>query len=153
MTSINSNKPEILSKLGVGSGLDTTALVDSLVQAETAGTRESLEIAEEKYNTQISAFSEIKANLQVFKDNLNLIQNNSNLGYQGSSSDTTVATFTADGSAASQSINSSLINFTFFNNFFDPFKTFNSLPCVSIFNKSIFIFFLKISSKDIQLTE
>ena len=70
MTSINSNKPEILSKLGVGSGLDTTALVDSLVQAETAGTRESLDIAEEKYNTQISAFSEIKANLQVFKDNL-----------------------------------------------------------------------------------
>ena len=108
MTSINNNKPEILSKLGVGSGLDTTALVDSLVQAETAGTRESLEIAEEKFNTQISAFSEIKANLQVFKDNLNLIQNNSNLGYQGSSSDTTVATFTADGSAASQSINSSL---------------------------------------------
>ena len=40
MTSINNNKPEILSKLGVGSGLDTTALVDSLVQAETAGTRE-----------------------------------------------------------------------------------------------------------------
>ena len=28
MTSINNNKPEILSKLGVGSGLDTTALVD-----------------------------------------------------------------------------------------------------------------------------
>ena len=108
MTSINSNKPEILSKLGVGSGLDTTALVDSLVQAETAGTRESLDIAEEKYNTQISAFSEIKANLQVFKDNLELIQNNSNLGYQGSSSDTTVATFTANGNSASQSINSSL---------------------------------------------
>ena len=108
MTSINNNKPEILSKLGVGSGLDTTALVDSLVEAETAGTRESLVIAEEKYNTQISAFSEIKANLQVFKDNLDLIQNNSSLGYQGSSSDTTVATFTANGSAASQSINSSL---------------------------------------------
>ena len=46
MTSI---KPEILSKLGVGSGLDTTALVDSLVEAETAGSRESLEIAEKKY--------------------------------------------------------------------------------------------------------
>lgn len=105
MTSI---KPEILSKLGVGSGLDTTALVDSLVEAETAGSRESLEIAEKKYNTEISAFSEIKANLQVFKDNLEIIQTGNNLGYEGSSSDTTVATFTANGSSASQSINSSL---------------------------------------------
>ena len=32
MTSVN-NRPEILSKLGVGSGLDTSALIESLVEA------------------------------------------------------------------------------------------------------------------------
>ena len=105
MTSI---KPEILSKLGVGSGLDTTALVDSLVAAETAGTKESLEIQEKKFNTEISAFSEIKQNLQIFKDNLEVIQTGNNLGYQGYSSDTTIATFSANGNSASQTLNSSL---------------------------------------------
>ena len=41
MTSVN-NRPEILSKLGVGSGLDTSALIESLVEAEIAGPKEQL---------------------------------------------------------------------------------------------------------------
>mgnify|MGYP007000449928 len=36
MTSVN-NRPEILTKLGVGSGLDTTSLIEALVNAETEG--------------------------------------------------------------------------------------------------------------------
>ena len=42
MTSIDS-KPEILSHLGVGSGINTTALIESLVNAETAGIAEDIE--------------------------------------------------------------------------------------------------------------
>ena len=42
MTSVN-NRPEILSKLGVGSGLDTSALIETLVEAEIAGPKEQLE--------------------------------------------------------------------------------------------------------------
>ena len=38
MTSVN-NRPEILTKLGVGSGLDTTALIEALVNAETKASK------------------------------------------------------------------------------------------------------------------
>ncbi len=108
MTSVANNKPEILTKLGVGSGIDTTALIDALVKAETDGTKEQLENKEADYKAQISAFSQIKSNLKVFNDNLELIQKNNSLGYQGSTSDKTVATFSANGNSAAQSVNSSL---------------------------------------------
>ena len=107
MTSVN-NRPEILTKLGVGSGLDTTSLIEALVNAETEGVKESLDNKETEYKAQISAFSTIKNNLKVFNDNLEIIQKNNSLGYAGSSSDKTVATFTVNGNQASQSVNSSL---------------------------------------------
>ncbi len=107
MTSVN-NRPEILTKLGVGSGLDTTALIEALVNAETEGVKETLDNKENEYKAQISAFSQIKNNLKVFNDNLQIIQDNNSLGYAGSSSDKTVATFTVNGNQASQAVNSSL---------------------------------------------
>ena len=107
MTSVN-NRPEILTKLGVGAGLDTTALIEALVNAETQGVKETLDNKETEYKAQISAFSQIKNNLKVFNDNLELIQQNNSLGYQGSTSDKTVATFTTNGNTAAQAVNSSL---------------------------------------------
>ena len=108
MSSVDNSKPEILSHLGVGSGINTTALIDSLVKAETAGVQEDIENKTEKFEAEISAFSNIKSNLKVFTENLRVLQNSSNLGYVGSSSDTTVATFEASGTHASQTISSSL---------------------------------------------
>ncbi len=105
MTSV---KPEILSHLGIGSGMDTTAIVDAIVDAEVAGTKESLEKEVKEHETDISAFSKIRANLKTFSTNLKMIQDSGDMGYQGSSSDKTVATFEANGNLASQSINSSL---------------------------------------------
>ena len=107
MTSVN-NRPEILTKLGVGSGLDTTALIEALVNAETEGVKESLDNKESEYKAQISAFSQIKNNLKTFNENLEIIQSNNSLGYAGSTSDKTVATFTVNGNQASQEVNSSL---------------------------------------------
>ncbi len=107
MTSVN-NRPEILTKLGVGSGIDTTALIEALVNSETSGTQEQLDNKEKQYKAEISAFSQIKSNLKVFNDNLEIIQKNNSLGYQGTTSDKTVATFTANGNQAAQSVNSSL---------------------------------------------
>ena len=72
MSSVN-DKPEILSHLGVGSGIDTTALIDSLVQAEVAGSQEDLVNKQEKFEAEISAFSTIKNNLKVFSENLRLL--------------------------------------------------------------------------------
>ena len=61
MTSVDS-KPEILSHLGVGSGINTTALIESLVNAETAGIAEDIEQKNEKFEAEISAFSTLKNN-------------------------------------------------------------------------------------------
>ena len=107
MSSVD-NKPEILSHLGVGSGINTTALIDSLVEADTAGVQEDIINKTEKFEAEISAFSTIKNNIKVFAENLRLLQNSEDLGYVGSSSDTTIATFAANGNTASQSINSQL---------------------------------------------
>ena len=55
MTSVN-NRPEILTKLGVGSGLDTTALIEALVNAETEGVKESLDNKESEYKDTDNIF-------------------------------------------------------------------------------------------------
>ena len=107
MSSVD-NKPEILSHLGVGSGINTTALIDSLVDADTAGVKEDIINKTERFEAEISAFSTIKNNIKVFTENLRLLQNSDDLGYIGSSSDTTIATFAANGNTASQTINSQL---------------------------------------------
>ncbi len=107
MTSVNKN-PEILTNLGIGSGINTTKLIEALVNSEVEGPKAQLENKEEKFKATISAFATVKNNLKVFNENLELIQSNNALGYQGSSSDNTVATFTANGNASASAINSSL---------------------------------------------
>ena len=107
MTSVNKN-PEILTNLGIGSGINTTKLIEALVNSEVEGPKAQLENREEKVKATISAFATVKNNLKVFNENLELIQSNNALGYQGSSSDNTVATFTANGNASASAINSSL---------------------------------------------
>ena len=101
-------KTEILSKIGVGSGLDTTALIEALVEADTVASKENLDNLEERSKNQISAFSVLKSNLQDFKDIINQIQSQQQYGFVGESSDATVATLTASGSKAGAQINSSL---------------------------------------------
>ena len=56
MTSVNKN-PEILTNLGIGSGINTTKLIESLVNAETEGPQAALENKEEEYKATISAFA------------------------------------------------------------------------------------------------
>ena len=56
-------KTEILSKIGVGSGIDTTELIKALVDADTAATKENLDKLEEKTNNKISTFSLLKLSL------------------------------------------------------------------------------------------
>ena len=101
-------KTEILSKIGVGSGLDTTALIDALVEADTAAAKENLNKIEDGAKDKISAFSVLKSNLKDFKDIINDIQSQQNYGFKGESSDTTTATLTASGTKAGATINSSL---------------------------------------------
>ena len=101
-------KAEILSKIGVGSGLDTNALIEALVEADTVASKENLDKLEETAKAKISAFSVLKSNLKDFKDIVNQIQSQQEYGFIGKSSDTTVATLTASGSKAGSTIDSSL---------------------------------------------
>lgn len=101
-------KTEILSKIGVGSGLNTTELIDALVEADTAASKENLNNLEDTAKAKISAFSVLKSNLKDFKDIVDQIQSQQQYGFTGQSSDSTVATLTASGSKAGSTINSSL---------------------------------------------
>ena len=101
-------KTEILSKLNVGSGIDTTELIKALVDADTAPQKENLDNLEEKTKDKISTFGILKSNLLDFKNILKDIESQQEYGFVGNSSDTTVATLTASGSKAGSDINSSL---------------------------------------------
>ena len=101
-------KTEILSKIGVGSGLNTTELIQALVEADTVAASENLNNLEENAKAKISAFSILKSNLKDFKDIVNEIQSQQQYGFIGQTSDATVATLTASGSKAGSTINSSL---------------------------------------------
>ena len=101
-------KTEILSKIGVGSGLDTSALIEALVEADTVAQKENLDKLEENAKSKISAFSVLKSNLKDFKDIVSQIQSQQQYGFVGQTSDATVATLTASGSKAGSTINSSL---------------------------------------------
>ena len=101
-------KTEILSKIGVGSGINTNELITALVEADSAAQKESLDSLEEKTQGQISAFGILKSNLKDFRDISEQIQSNQQFGFEGKTSDATVATLTASGSKAGSTINSSL---------------------------------------------
>ena len=99
---------DILSKIGVGSGLDTTALIQALVDADSAPQKESLDRDEENTEAKISALGMLKSNLQSFNNILENIKSSDSTGFKGFSSSTTKATLTADGSEAGATIDSSL---------------------------------------------
>lgn len=101
-------KTEILSNLGIGSGINTTELIKALVDADTAPQKENLDNLEEKTKDKISTFGILKSNLLDFKNILKDIESQQEYGFVGNSSDTTVATLTASGSKAGSDINSSL---------------------------------------------
>ena len=101
-------KTEILSNLGIGSGINTTELIKALVDADTAPQKENLDNLEEKTKDKISTFGILKSNLLDFKNILKDIESQQEYGFVGNSSDVTVATLTASGSKAGSDINSSL---------------------------------------------
>ena len=101
-------KTEILSNLGVGSGINTTELIKALVDADTASQKENLDKLEETSKAKISTFSILKSNLNDFKDIVLDIQSQQEFGYVGKTSDATIASLTASGSEAASTIDSSL---------------------------------------------
>ncbi len=102
-------RTEILSTIGVGSGINTTKLIDALIEADTAAERESIESGEEQNKAKISALSTVKSYLNEFNSIIDNFRSASGSGFVGSSSNTTIATFTANNKTAASETQSSLI--------------------------------------------
>ncbi len=99
---------EILSKIGVGSGMNTTEIIEALVESDSAASKQNLDKLEEESKAKISALATLKSNLKDFKDIIKNIQSNQEYGFKGVTSDATTATLTASGSKAGANVNSSL---------------------------------------------
>ena len=99
---------DIISKLGVGSGLDTTAIIQALTDADTKPQKDNIEKTKKSTKAKISAFAKVKSDLKDFQNILKQFKSAETSGFVGNSSDKTVATFTASGTDASSAVNSAL---------------------------------------------
>ncbi len=83
-----------ISSLGIGSGLDLSGIVDSLVEAERAPTESRLNSQEESISTKLSAFGALKSSLSLFQGSLtNLSSNTFNSNSATVSDESVLSTF------------------------------------------------------------
>ncbi|MBV69504.1 MAG: hypothetical protein CMJ08_06860 [Pelagibacterales bacterium] len=101
--------PEILSKLNIGSGMNNSEIIAALVNAEKAPALDRIERNEEQAQNKISAYSILKSEIKGFRESVRTIKDSNAASHVGSSSNTTVATFTTSGTTGSDEIDSSLV--------------------------------------------
>ena len=101
--------PEILSKIGIGSGLNNSEIISAIVDAETVAEKEKITRDEADYSNKISAFGLVKSELKTFQLATQSLQDLSPSTHLGSSSSTSTATFTNTGVTDNDDINSSLV--------------------------------------------
>lgn len=83
---------DIPAKMGSGSGIETGALVEQLVQAERAPTEQRLARREERLQEEISALGQVRGMLSEFQDNVRGLNDpGSYSGIEASSRNTEVA--------------------------------------------------------------
>ena len=104
-----STPTDILSKLNVGSGMNTADIVTSLVDSERLPQLERIEKYENQTENRISAYGILKNDIKDFRDTIRTIKNTNAASHIGSSSNTTIATFTTTGSTGTENIDSSLV--------------------------------------------
>ena len=104
-----STPTDILSKLNVGSGMNTADIVSSLVDSERLPQLERIEKYENQTENRISAYGILKNDIKDFRDTIRTIKNTNAASHIGSSSNTTIATFTTTGSTGTENIDSSLV--------------------------------------------
>ena len=88
-----------------GSGLNTTQIVESLVQAETAPTRDVINKNIEEKNTQISSLAEAVSSLNTFKNSIADLADTSKFG---TSSTNAAATLSIDNLSKAKAFNSDI---------------------------------------------
>ncbi len=100
---------EILSKIGIGSGLNNSEIISAIVDAETVAEKEKISEDKASFENKISAFGILKSDLKAFQQLTQSLQQSSPSTHVGSSSSTTTATFTNTGTTDNDDINSSLV--------------------------------------------
>jgi len=89
---------------GIGSNIDTQAIVTSLVNAEKVPKQTQINTASQKATTTLSSIGKIQAALDAFRGALDTMTTSSSFtGLSGSSSDEKVATMTASNTASNGS--------------------------------------------------
>ncbi len=100
---------EVLSKIGIGSGLNNSEIIKAIVDAETVADKEKIEADQAEYENKISAFGIVKNELKDFRLICQALQDVGPSTHTGSSSNTTTATFTNTGTTNNDDINASLV--------------------------------------------
>ena len=106
-TTTKATTPNLANALGAGSGVDTTALVNSLVEAQFASKNARLTKQAETLTAQISAVSELKSGITGFATALTALADTGGLTTQLSSSGPAVKVSAASGAKVS-SLNASV---------------------------------------------
>jgi len=93
-----------VSSTGLGSGIDINSLVSGLIQAESAPTTARLDNKEASLQAELSAVGLLKSALSEFQDSLSALTTAETLiTRSASSSDSSIAAFSADNDAATGS--------------------------------------------------
>lgn len=106
-TTTKATTPNLATALGAGSGVDTTALVKSLVEAQFANKNARLTRQAETLTAQVSAVSELKSGINEFASALTTLAESGGLSTQLSSSGAAVKVSAASG-AKIASLNASV---------------------------------------------
>jgi len=106
-TTTKATTPNLATALGAGSGVDTTALVKSLVEAQFANKNAQLSKKSETLTAQISSVAELKSGITGFAGALSTLAETGGLSTQLSSSGAAVKVSVATGSKVA-SLNSSV---------------------------------------------
>ena len=101
--------PEILSKLNVGSGMNNSDIITSLVDAERIPALERIEKNESQAENKISAYGILKSDISDFRELVRTIKSSNAASHVGSSSNTTIAKFTTTGTTGTENIDASLV--------------------------------------------
>ena len=101
--------PDILSKLNVGSGMNNSEIITSLVDAERLPALDRIEKNQSQTENKISAYGVLKSDISDFREIVRTIKDSNAASHVGSSSNTTIAKFTTSGTTGSENINSSLV--------------------------------------------
>ena len=101
--------PDILTKLNVGSGMNNSEIITSLVDAERVPALERIEKNENSTKNKISAYGVLKSDISAFRDIIRDIKSSNAASHVGSSSNTTIAKFSTTGTTGSDNVDSSLV--------------------------------------------